>query len=51
MAALLGPLIVSDPALSLLGWMGAVLIFGTNVYLAVGKARSRPDPGISGFHE
>jgi len=34
-AAILGPYIVSDPALGLSGWFGAVLIFGTNVYLTL----------------
>ncbi|MCP4754638.1 MAG: EamA family transporter, partial [Proteobacteria bacterium] len=36
-AALLGPAIVADPALTLGGWIGAILIFGTNVYLTVRK--------------
>ncbi|MBT4640964.1 MAG: EamA/RhaT family transporter, partial [Deltaproteobacteria bacterium] len=34
-AAILGPYIVSDPALGLSGWFGALLIFGTNVYLTI----------------
>lgn len=38
MAAWLGPLIGIDPALAARGWMGALLIFGANVYLAVRKA-------------
>jgi drug/metabolite transporter (DMT)-like permease len=38
LAALLGPFIASDPALSLSGWIGAGLIFTTNVYLALRKA-------------
>lgn len=37
MAALLGPLLVGDPALTPAGWLGAILIFGTNIYLAVRK--------------
>jgi len=37
LAALLGPIIASDPALSLTGWTGAFLIFGANVYLAIRK--------------
>ena len=37
MAAFLGPLIGLDPALVLRGWLGALLIFGANVYLAVRK--------------
>lgn len=35
MAALLGPALVGDPALTAAGWTGAVLIFGADVYLAV----------------
>lgn len=38
MAALLGPYLAFDPPLTLLGWLGAVLIFGANVYLAVRRA-------------
>ena len=38
LAALLGPLVVGDPALTLAGWIGALLIFGANVALAVHKA-------------
>lgn len=34
LAALLGPILVADPPLALWGWVGALLIFGTNVYLA-----------------
>ncbi|MCB1763584.1 MAG: DMT family transporter [Gammaproteobacteria bacterium] len=34
MAALLGPLLVGDPALTLSGWCGALLIFGANSVLA-----------------
>lgn len=37
MAALLGPYIAADPPLTLWGWLGAVLIFGANVYLALRK--------------
>lgn len=37
MAAFLGPLIGIDPSLALRGWMGALLIFGANVYLALRK--------------
>lgn len=39
LAALLGPWLVSDPALGLSGWMGALLIFGANVVLTVRKGR------------
>lgn len=34
LAALLGPLLVADPALTLAGWCGALLIFAANVTLA-----------------
>ena len=40
LAALLGPFLVAEPALSLAGWIGALLIFGTNVVLAARKTRS-----------
>ncbi|MBF0288949.1 MAG: DMT family transporter [SAR324 cluster bacterium] len=33
LAAILGPYLVLDPSLSLYGWAGALLIFGTNIYL------------------
>lgn len=39
MAAFIGPLIGLDPALALKGWLGALLIFGANVFLAVRKAK------------
>jgi drug/metabolite transporter (DMT)-like permease len=35
MAALFGPVLAGDPALTAAGWTGAILIFGANVYLAV----------------
>jgi len=35
LAALLGPLLVADPQLTLGGWCGAFLIFGANVVLAL----------------
>ncbi len=38
LAAVLGPLIAMDPSLTLTGWIGALLIFGGNVYLTVRKA-------------
>ena len=41
LAALLGPLIVADPALSITGWCGALLIFMANSSLAVRKSRAR----------
>jgi len=40
LAAILGPWIVSDPSLSLSGWIGALLIFAANIYLAVRKAKA-----------
>ncbi len=39
LAAILGPVIVADPALTLSGWMGAVLIFCANVVLALRRAK------------
>ncbi|MGK5091694.1 DMT family transporter [Deltaproteobacteria bacterium TL4] len=41
LAAFLGPLIASDPALTLTGWMGALLIFGANVYVAWCQVRAK----------
>ncbi len=41
LAALLGPVLAMDPALSLVGWTGAVLIFSGNVYLTIRKARKK----------
>lgn len=38
LAALLGPLVAADPPLRLAGWIGALLIFGANVVLAVRRA-------------
>lgn len=38
LAALLGPLLVADPALSVAGWGGALLIFAANAALALRKA-------------
>ena len=40
LAALLGPLLVADPPLSLAGWAGAPIIFAANVALAL----RRPAP-------
>jgi hypothetical protein len=37
MAAFAGPLIAIDPALTARGWIGAVLIFSANTYLALPK--------------
>ena len=39
LAAVLGPFIVMDPALSVYGWTGAFLIFSGNVYLTVRATR------------
>ncbi len=39
LAALLGPFIAMDPAMSLAAWVGAVLIFTGNVCLTIRKAR------------
>ncbi|MCP4119686.1 MAG: DMT family transporter [Desulfobacteraceae bacterium] len=43
MAALLGPVLISEPALSFTGWAGAALIFGGNVYLAFRKSGKTTD--------
>ncbi len=39
LAAILGPLMVADPALTPWGWIGALLIFMANVVIAVRKTR------------
>ncbi|OQY00568.1 MAG: EamA family transporter [Desulfobacteraceae bacterium 4572_130] len=39
LAALLEHYLTSDPALSLSGWIGAFLVFGSNVYLTVKKIK------------
>lgn len=39
LAAILGPLMVADPALTLSGWIGAVLIFAANVIISANKTR------------
>jgi len=41
LAAILGPVLVSDPALTLTGWCGALLIFAANIALAMGKRQIR----------
>jgi drug/metabolite transporter (DMT)-like permease len=38
LAAVLGPFLAADPPLAAAGWIGALLIFGADVYLAVRKA-------------
>ena len=40
LAAILGPLMVADPTLTLSGWIGAVLIFAANVILAARRTRA-----------
>ncbi|MCP3954481.1 MAG: EamA/RhaT family transporter, partial [Desulfobacterales bacterium] len=40
LAALLGPILVAEPALTIAGWLGALLIFGANVVLAARKTKS-----------
>lgn len=42
MAALCGPLLVGDPALTAFGWLGALLIFGANSTLAYRRSRVKP---------
>lgn len=37
LAALLGPILVSDPSLTTLGWLGAFLIFSANIFLTINK--------------
>ena len=39
LAAILGPVIAMDPALSASGWAGAFLIFSGNVYLTIRRAK------------
>jgi len=39
LAAVLGPVIAMDPALSISGWVGAFLIFSGNIFLTIRKAR------------
>lgn len=39
LAALLGPVLVADPVLTLSGWSGALLIFAANATLALRKTR------------
>lgn len=43
LAAILGPYLVADPSLSTAGWLGAILIFGSDVYLSV----RRPITGVN----
>lgn len=42
LAALLGPWLAAEPSLGPAGWIGALLIFGANVVLALRKGRSSP---------
>jgi len=39
LAAILGPYIAADPPMFISGWIGALLIFGANVFLTLRKAR------------
>ncbi|MBI9085051.1 MAG: DMT family transporter [Desulfobacterales bacterium] len=41
LAALLGPYLAAEPFLDATGWLGALLIFGANVVLALRKAKPR----------
>ena len=41
MAAVLGPWVASDPPLIWAGWLGALLIFSSNIYLTYRKARPK----------
>ncbi len=43
-AALLGPLLVADPPLTASGWLGALIIFGANVALAIRKPAAAISP-------
>lgn len=46
LAAVLGPVLVADPALTFAGWCGALLIFLSNSALALRRASAGiPDPG------
>lgn len=38
LAAIFGPLLTSDPALTLIGWIGALIIFGTDAYFIIRKS-------------
>ncbi len=42
LAAVLGPVLVADPALALTGWCGALLIFLANTALALRKTKKPP---------
>ncbi|WP_022667765.1 DMT family transporter [Desulfospira joergensenii] len=44
LAAILGPFLATDPAMTLSGWVGAFLIFSGNVYLTLRKARKKTNP-------
>jgi len=47
LAALFGPLLVAEPALTLTGWTGALLIFSANVVLAGRKTKNAMENGVS----
>jgi len=42
LAALLGHILVADPALTFFGWCGALLIFSANIFLALRKSPNLP---------
>lgn len=46
LAAMLGPLLVADPRLTPAGWLGALLIFATNIALTV--KRTKPSSSRTG---
>lgn len=41
MAALFGPFLAADPPLTLAGWLGAFLIFGANIGLAISRVHNQ----------
>jgi drug/metabolite transporter (DMT)-like permease len=38
LAAILGPVVTSDPALTVSGWIGALIIFGTDIYFILRRS-------------
>ena len=49
LAALLGPWLAAEPSLDSAGWVGALLLFGANVVLAVRKGRSPERKSTAGM--
>ncbi len=43
LAAVLGPFLAGEPALGISGWVGAILIFGANIFLAFHSSGPRRD--------